>query len=939
MSCDRQTWAIYHYIIKVLFLSGCGWNLYPQSPLLGQTIADDSLGNESSIVTPDVTVKDDIADLIEGGAIRNSNLFHSFEKFNIPEAKRVYFASPNGIANISTRVTGNNISEIFGTIGVDGAANLWLLNPNGIVFGKNASLDVSGSFLGTTADSYVFGNGFEYSASNPKIPPLLTINIPVGLQFGSQAESILNQSFIHNDFDQLVGLEVPPEENLTLVGGDIVFKGGAVTAPNGLIEIGSVSAHSLVEIIPTENNWQLDYSQVNNYQNLSLVEEALIDSSGNGGGNIQLQGGQISIRDNSNIFADSYGEDSKGILQVNATENLEILGTNEEDLYPTGLYADVFSSGEGNDIKIKTKQLSIREGGIIRAEVFDSGNGGDIWLEAENIAVTTMNVPYSGISTRVHQNATGQGGNTNIKGNELLIENSVLVSDTYGEGDAGLVQIDVDELRVTEGGLVNTATFGSGKGGNILLTAREIEISGTDADGFRSALTAFTNSTGQGGNIIINADKLFATDTASIDASTFSTGNSGDIEINVQQLKIKDDVSQIATATFGSGNAGDLIIRASESVEISGTELASYYIFEDKLFLFSSGLSTSVEPGASGNGGNLTVETDNLNISQGGSIVASTFGQGHAGNINIQAQNIIISGVSSPPAEVHGFEQILPLYSQISATSIGNYDAGLITIKTATLNLSDQGRIAVSSLANGDAGSISITATELNLENAATIEGQVNAGNQGNIYLTTDNIQLRNNSAITVQATGTATGGNLNINNTENMVLLENSQIIADALTGNGGNIEIRTQGLFVSPDSLISASSQFGLDGTVAIDRLNGDRPIELDKLPVTPINVTQKITTGCNLQRSNFAITGRGGLPENPTKNLRSQTVWQDLRLPIKATPTSLSIPQYPPKSNIIEAKTWKINPQGNVELIANAGYSDSFNSFNWYHQCQSN
>ncbi|MCC0175656.1 hypothetical protein I4641_01505, partial [Waterburya agarophytonicola K14] len=76
-----------------------------------QVIPDNSLGSESSIVNPDVTVQDTLADLIEGGAIRGNNLFHSFSEFNVSDGAAVYFANPDGIANILTRVTGNNVDD------------------------------------------------------------------------------------------------------------------------------------------------------------------------------------------------------------------------------------------------------------------------------------------------------------------------------------------------------------------------------------------------------------------------------------------------------------------------------------------------------------------------------------------------------------------------------------------------------------------------------------------------------------------------------------------------------------------------------------------------------------------------------------------------------------------------------------------------------------
>ncbi|MEM6402823.1 MAG: filamentous hemagglutinin N-terminal domain-containing protein, partial [Cyanobacteria bacterium P01_D01_bin.116] len=119
---------------------------------LAQIIPDNTLGAESSRVLPNGAI-----DKIDGGALRDKNLFHSFTEFNINNGQRVYFNNPSGIENILTRVTGGNASNILGTLGVDGAANLFLINPNGIVFGENARLDLGGSFVGTTANGLQFG--------------------------------------------------------------------------------------------------------------------------------------------------------------------------------------------------------------------------------------------------------------------------------------------------------------------------------------------------------------------------------------------------------------------------------------------------------------------------------------------------------------------------------------------------------------------------------------------------------------------------------------------------------------------------------------------------------------------------------------------------------------------------------------------------------------
>ncbi|MEM7761066.1 MAG: filamentous hemagglutinin N-terminal domain-containing protein, partial [Cyanobacteria bacterium P01_A01_bin.40] len=250
--------VIFDKSLPLIFISGCLWNSIALITV-AQIEPDTSLGQETSIVIPDVVVKNAIADYLEGGAVRGNNLFHSFTEFNVPELERVFFASPEGIDNILSRVTGNNVSQIFGTLGVDGNANLFLLNPNGIVFGQNAQLDIAGSLLVTTADSYIFDNGFNFSAVDGEIPPLLTINIPVGLQFGSNPGKIINRSRSTtstsrvNDPDDFItpdGLRIASGQNLSLIGGEIKLEGGYLNTSAGKIELSAVGANQKIKLNP-----------------------------------------------------------------------------------------------------------------------------------------------------------------------------------------------------------------------------------------------------------------------------------------------------------------------------------------------------------------------------------------------------------------------------------------------------------------------------------------------------------------------------------------------------------------------------------------------------------------------------------------------------------------------------------------------------------------
>ena len=183
----------------------------PMTKAAAQIIPDDTLGTEKSIITP----ADELNDKIEGGASRGSNLFHSFSEFNVGEGRGVDFVNPAGIENILTRVTGNNVSNIFGRLGVLGEANLFLINPNGIIFGDGARLDMTGSFYGSTAESILFPDRVEFSAVNPE-KTLLTIDRPLGLYLGNNPGTIVNRSFVQNSTGtDFVGLEVIPGETLS----------------------------------------------------------------------------------------------------------------------------------------------------------------------------------------------------------------------------------------------------------------------------------------------------------------------------------------------------------------------------------------------------------------------------------------------------------------------------------------------------------------------------------------------------------------------------------------------------------------------------------------------------------------------------------------------------------------------------------------------------
>ncbi|WP_445633490.1 two-partner secretion domain-containing protein [Nostoc sp. DSM 114161] len=766
-----------------LALSASCFLIFEENHVLAEIEADGTLGSESSILIQGVEVKGAIGNRIDGGAIRAANLFHSFSEFSIGDGQRVYFSNPTGIENILTRVTGNNPSNILGTLGVLGNANLFFINPNGILFGKNARLDIGGSFLVSTADSLVFDNALVFSAKNPKGVPLLAINVPLGLQFGPLPGTIFNRSIATDTTSKTVGLQVPLGKTLALVGGDITFEGGYLTAETGRIELGSVAGNSFVNITPNVDGWALNYSDLTNFRDINLSQGARASIAGNGGNAIQVQARNLFLSTDAQLDANTTGSAKGGNLTVNTSESVELIGRLADSMFTTGLIARTGGAGNAGNIKITTQRLKVKDTANISTSTFDAGNAGNITINA----------------------------------------------------------------------------------------SESVEVSGSN-------------------------------DTASslgADAQPNSTGNAGNLTITTGKLIVRDG-GQVGSSTFGSGNGGNLTVIADDSVEVSGVNPSD---------VFSSVLTTQSDQTATGFGGNLKIQTQSLVIKDGGFVSASNRGQGQGGKLEIIAtKSVVVTGVS--------FLVDYPTYLQIDG--LGKGGAGDLIITTPLLLVDDRARISVSSI-SGQGGNIIINAGTVLLNHNAVIESD--ADPSANAFPKPD---------ITIDST--ANGGNTTIN-ADNLVLANNSSISANAVKGQGGKIDIRVQGFFISPDSVISASSQLGINGVVEINQPDANPSSGLVALPTNVIDAAKLITQTCSNggettanQQSEFIVTGRGGLPPNPIEPLSSDAIWQDLQphalVNEKVTGSQKEVNLVSETSSAIaEAQGWVTNPDGTITLVAQA------------------
>ena len=903
---------------------------------IAQIIPDDTLGSDRSIVNPNTTVDEKSTEYIQGGAVRGDNLFHSFTEFNVGDRGQVYFASPSGIENIITRVTGNNLSEISGTLGVDGNANLFLLNPNGIIFNHNSQLDIAGSFLATTADSYIFANDSNYSAVNPQEPALLTVNIPVGLQFGSTPETIINRANIlpddatieTQDLPNLVvpeGLRIDAGETLSLIGGEVSLEGGYINTARGKIELGGVGANERVQLIPHGSSWTTDYKNVTEFANIEIARQGGIDGGNTGGSQIALTGRNISlgyslgsVAELGYEVADFFSLESLPLLDELPPDKVNIIAHNQDNLVASHIAiaaSDTFSIIDPGKLEKNILTYTSGSGDAGKIEVVaDSIVLYGASLESSTLAGATGNsglVSFSGQNMSIQYG--GGGVNTFSQGNGGLIhldiaKNVKLQFGGFGaevkdSGDGGKIQVSTDTLEIQFGGF-GSDSQGTGKGGTIQIDAQNLDIK---YGGFGTS----TFASGDGGIIDLNIANRLRVTSGGFGADALNEGNGGKIDIDTKYLELID--AGMGVNSRGQGTGGEIKITAETILLDNGVIGAqSGAVFDDRN-RDGQDFDTNFTNTDAGDGGNIFVKGQSL-IIDNGYISTSTAGKGNAGNIDIEVDSLEILGRD--------------LITGISSSSAGIGKAGDIQITGDSLKLSNEGIISVDGGEIGSPGNVNIDSQDINLNRGGIISATTNQGSQGNITISGDRLFLSDRSQIITNATQDATGGNIFIDLQSNLLGIEGSKITASAENGQGGNIDIVATGIFFDADSQINASSDFGVDGLIQINTLAVDLSSGLIQLPTKLIDSSLYLSKGCGSQSQHeFVSVGRGGMPQNPLDRVAQQITIADLGDDRDRVNSSAKSEFTTSNANreIVEAREWKINRQGKIELIATVNKSN--------------
>lgn len=571
-------------------------------------ITSDRTTNTQVQVTNNISV-------ITGGIQTGQNLFHSFEQFSLATDGVANFDHAVDINNIFSRVTGGSVSQIDGLIQTQGNANLFLLNPAGIIFGANAQLNIGGSFIATTGDRFLFADGSEFSAMNPETTPLLTISSPIGLQYGSSPGKITvlpndNRASGNN------GLSIKPGNTLALLGGDVTINRNSLNGINSNIELSSIQSGS-VELKPDNNGWQFDYQNAGKLGKLDLTNRALVSASGM----VNLHGSTINLSSGSGIrnFTDRNGRG--GIIKLEASESIKLdggllltqVGQIRSDI-------DQAITDAGGNILFKAPQIAFTNGSLISAGTLSEGAGGNITIQASDMVELSSEADNNPTIISTSTQGRGAGGAITVNTGKLTIYDGSQIQALAGLGAGGTISVNASKaVDISGKGILRARDFE----GN--LSATELTSGLVAASGI-AGLPLAQQPPGESGSLVINTPSLKIDKEAEISVSNFGLANAGDITLNTSTLNL-DNAAKI-TANTQSGAGGSISINADESVILD----------------HQSTISTTAQQ--NGNGGNISLTTDNLVLFDSNKISADAK-QGSGGKININTQGLFVNPDSS----------------------------------------------------------------------------------------------------------------------------------------------------------------------------------------------------------------------------------------------------------------------------------------------------
>jgi filamentous hemagglutinin family protein len=795
-------------------------------------------------VNSKVNTIEDIS-IISNGTRTGNNLFHSFEEFSIVTNGEAFFINTIDINNIFVRVTGGNASNIDGSLRTDGIADLFLLNPNGIIFGQNAQLNLNGSFVASTANSIVFADGTEFSGAEPQTEPLLTITSPIGLQYGENAGSIVYQS-------QNPGLQVSSENTLALVGGHVILNGGSVDESGGnylgggRVELGGLVGSGTVALkINKDNNLTLNFPDSVARGNVSIT-------------NFNFGFGDVVIHANNLDVAKSTLPQMEQINVQNTitvSQSSEITGKENSNITATSVLLD-------NDSQISADRLFIQ----------DDIQNSDPPFVLEDVEITA-------------------GDRVEINRQTVLLENSsinsssgTMTADTIYLKENSSLSIDniiAENISMAE----NSGLFSESITGGTISLENSSTITSDN-------ITADTISLKESSDLI--SDNVTA-DTISLQNSSLENQINGSgtlvadtVVLEAESKMSRNDVTTRALTLTGASRLRANIINAGESISVANSLVETLdknlNINAQSLFL-SDGAEIKVENLEFGVG-NINIDVrETINLSDSGIRIFIDFGEviPENGDIDIKAESLLLSNgsfittlIPNPPQEVTSAgnininvrDQVSLDNSLISSSVFGT--TGQIFIQADSVSLANGAQVRsdifsqLSSAGNikiNAEDSVNITGTHKEGYSSGIFSGiESNEGQGGNIIIDTPLLRVSDGAVLNAQTQSGGRGGDI--------------QIWADIFEAvNGGQLVTTTFGSGQAGNILLNIDDRATIEGQdptydTRIEQLNQPN---ISIAPVKPEIPIESDSFGL-LSNTGAGVSRFSGLFANTDVNLNS-------------------------------------------------------------------
>jgi len=601
-------------------------------------------------------------------------------------------------------------------------------------------------------------------------------------------------------------------------------------------------------------------------------------------GDIDIEAGSVTIADGSGLVSQTDGPGAAGDVSVKATSANSLVmsdGSSISNITTAG--------GVGGKIILSSPSMILDGGAVVITQSFGAGAGGDVVVEVGNLTL-------SGGAILKSESGGAPGGNIFVTATGAAMisgaDSGIFSGGAGGAAGApaGNISLTAGQLTLTTGGTIQNGTI-LDRAGNISVTAtNSIVIS----DGGKILSQAFVDNVG---DLTVSAPGGSLTmDAGLIQASTIQSGNAGNIAVDAATVSLTNG-AQIVTSSAGTatGRGGNLTINATGSVSISGSSSGapvSVLSGNDASSGLFSTASQRLSVAAQG-GGQISVTTPSLVISDGGKISAFTPAAGPAGDITLATNAFsLVNGaqvVSSTEGSGQGgtIESTASNSTLISGSQTGLFSTasstgpgGDITVQAPQIQMLNGATISADSTGTetATAGSVTLVTSDLNMQNSSITTGATLADG-GDIKITTTGslVNLTNSQITTSVQSGVGGGGNIAIDS--DLVVLNDSRVLANAFGGPGGNINIVADVFLVNsggmlPTSLagiVDASSTLSTPGTINIEATFTDVSGEVAQLPETPLQATDLLRASCAARfaggkASSLVLGGRDGVPIQP-------------------------------------------------------------------------